>query len=166
MKIEAYNLCEKINDTSDEAGCEHEGCKNGCRWKNIHNYFLISPQRPQRSWMEEKTLAFSYKCLPLKTANQLGWQISCPIDFSCTWGGDFLPESLKIEYKDTGDKDLDFENKKIIDLHIVESHFGHGILTFNIPYIFRTPKKKALYIRGPTNWYKEYCQYLDAVLLS
>jgi hypothetical protein len=99
--------------------------------------------------------SYSYKCLPLRIANELGWEIGCPTTFTCVWDGGESKESIK----------LSFENPN--DLHkniTVKSHFGSGILTFSLPYIMRTPKKKSIYIRGPTNFYKEYCQYLDAVI--
>jgi len=145
MKIEAYTLCDETCDLHKD--CASLGLEEG---------YSIMPQALKRSWMDEKTLAFSYKCLPLRIGNELGWQINCPADIRVRWEGEYLPDSLKIEYRHKADEDKYGRS--------IESHFGHGIITFNIPYLFRTPKKKSLYVRGPTNWYKEYCQYLDAVI--
>jgi hypothetical protein len=122
---------------------------------NIAKDFAISPQKINRAWMSTPKNAYSYKCLPLRIANELGWQIECPTNFTCVWDGGESKESIKFS----------FENPN--DLHknsTIKSYFGSGILTFGLPYIIRTPKKKSIYIRGPTNFYKEYCQYLDAVI--
>jgi hypothetical protein len=35
------------------------------------------------------------------------------------------------------------------------SHFGSGILTWNVPYLFRTPPGYNLLVRGPANWPKD-----------
>src|SRR3712207_8402233 len=32
------------------------------------------------------------------------------------------------------------------------SHFGSGILTWNLPFLFRTPPGYNLHVRGPANW--------------
>jgi hypothetical protein len=138
--------------------------------KDLCNRYLISQQPQTRKWMEwnaevitadGKTIIQEtgriYKCLPVKIANQIGWQIECPIDFECLWEGGVDIESLKIRFKD--------EDSSIFRREI-KSHFGNGILTFSIPYIFSTPRNYSLYVRGPTNYYKEYCQYLDAVIES
>ena len=44
------------------------------------------------------------------------------------------------------------------------SAFGHGILTFYIPYLFRTPPDWNLIVRGPTNWVKDGIAPLDGLI--
>lgn len=124
--------------------------------------FTINKQSSKRDWMEvpfnigvtKRVTSFApaYKCLPLKIGNELGWSVHCPVDFSCVWNGDVeTPKGLSIRVEEK------FKTE-------ILSHFGNGILTFQIPYLFRTEKKQALYVRGPTNYYKEYIQYLDAII--
>jgi hypothetical protein len=100
-----------------------------------------------------------YHCLPLKIANELGWVVTCPYDFSCIWDGNGGNVGVKISFNQTESEPQFYKPSQV-----VTSHFGAGIVTFSIPYIFRTPQKYALYLRGPTNHYKEGVQYLDAVV--
>jgi Family of unknown function (DUF6065) len=48
----------------------------------------------------------------------------------------------------------------------ITSHFGYGIITWNIPYLFRTPPGYNLYVRGPANMFKDGIHPLDAVVES
>lgn len=124
------------------------------RFGKMAEDFKISPQSQVRDCFQENSaVRNAYRCLPLRIGSELGWQIGCPTNFCCNWNGNTNSEGLK----------LFFQDEKYND-HNIGSHFGGGILTFKIPYIIRSPKKKSLYVRGPTNFYKEYCQYLDAVV--
>ena len=44
------------------------------------------------------------------------------------------------------------------------SHFGSGVLTYSIPYLFRTPEGWNLMVRGPTNYPKDGIVGLDGVV--
>jgi hypothetical protein len=44
------------------------------------------------------------------------------------------------------------------------SHFGYGILTWHIPYLFRTPPGYNLLVRGPSNWPKDGVTPLEGVV--
>ena len=44
------------------------------------------------------------------------------------------------------------------------SHFGHGILTFPIPFLFRTPPGTTLLIRGPANAPKDAIAPLEGLV--
>ena len=46
--------------------------------------------------------------------------------------------------------------------HLAESLFGHGILTWTLPYLFRTPPGYNLLARGPANWPKDGSAHLRA----
>ena len=127
-----------------------------------YKIFEIRPQSTQRDWMNvnvnigfkkyHPSFGPTYKCLPLKIGNELGWSIHCMVDFSCIWNG-------KIEDRDGVLVKIDDKYKKV-----AATHFGNGIITLPIPYIFKTEKNYGIYVRGPTNFYKEYVQYLDAVI--
>ena len=44
------------------------------------------------------------------------------------------------------------------------SHFGHGILTWHVPYLFRTPPGYNLLARGPANWPKAGAYALEGLV--
>ena len=40
-----------------------------------------------RQWMEDTVDRFAYRCLPVAIANQVGWDILCPVAFTAKWNG-------------------------------------------------------------------------------
>jgi hypothetical protein len=44
------------------------------------------------------------------------------------------------------------------------SHFGHGIVTWTIPYLLRTPPDYNLLVRGPSNWPKDGAHPLEGIV--
>jgi uncharacterized protein DUF6065 len=48
----------------------------------------------------------------------------------------------------------------------VVSHFGSGVLTFALPYLFRTPKNINLWVKGPSNSPKDGIQALEGIVES
>ncbi|MGB7344018.1 MAG: DUF6065 family protein [Pirellulaceae bacterium] len=93
----------------------------------------------EREWMDQTQKRFSYRCLPLTIANQAGWVIGNPTAFTAVWNGGSAVEDVAIACE--GDKD----EKRISSL------FGHSTVTFNMPYLFRTPPNVNLWVKGPTN---------------
>ncbi len=91
-----------------------------------------------RDWMEASPDRFAYRCLPVALANQVGWDILCPVSFTAKWNGRSSLDAIKI----------DFHAERS---ELVSSHFGDGILTFTLGYIFRTTKSHNLWVKGPTN---------------
>jgi hypothetical protein len=106
------------------------------------NPMKILPSPADRRWMDSNRNGAN-RCLPLRMANQAGWLILNDTEFEVTWTGNPLPEGLEISYA---------ENSKP---RFVSSLFGFGILTFHIPYLFRTPPGYNLLARGPANWLKD-----------
>lgn len=106
-----------------------------------------------RAWMDEAPHRFPYRCLPLAIANQCGWVMTCPTSFSAYWYGGHLP----------GDLEVRFDDPTFADGSIL-SHFGSGVLTFTVPYLFRTPKGINLWVKGPTNWPKDGIQALEGIV--
>lgn len=106
-----------------------------------------------REWMDATRERFAYRCLPLVIANQHGWCISSPVDFSVRWNGGELATDLKIK----GPKGFPIQQ-------YISSHFGHSVFTFMIPYLFRTPPGINLWVKGPTNWIKDGVQALEGVI--
>ncbi len=105
-----------------------------------------------RSWMEATGEHFANRCLPLLIANQAGWFILNSHSLYVTWDGGDDASSLHIEYL-LGSKP-----------YPAVSHFGYGILTWNIPYLFRTPPGVNLLVRGPTNFPKDGSYPLEGVV--
>ena len=87
----------------------------------------IRPAPRERRWMEDAGKRFPYRCLPLVIANQYGWEILSTHHVRASWDGTSTPEGLYVE-------SLDGDGR----LHC-HSHFGEGVLTFQIPFLFKTP---------------------------
>ncbi|MFC3550261.1 DUF6065 family protein [Lysobacter cavernae] len=98
----------------------------------------IRPAPREREWMDRTDRHYAYRCLPLDIANAHGWELLCPSAFEAVWNG----------------------GKEIADLRVFApaggpapavSHFGHGILTFHIPCLFRTEAGIDLFVTAPLN---------------
>lgn len=111
----------------------------------------IVPASSRREWME-KTRGHANRCLPLLSANQMGWHILSPTDFSVLWDGRDSIDGVKVF--------LENENFG----HCIRSHFGHGTFTFQLPYLFRTSEEIGLLARGATNFWVENAQALDGFI--
>ena len=105
-----------------------------------------------RGWMDATQERFAYRCLPMLMANQLGWHVGSACSFSARWNGGPRPE----------DTDLCFDNNRNSEL--VSSLFGHGIITFNMPCVFRTPPGVNLLVRGPANNPKDGLSPLEGLV--
>lgn len=115
----------------------------------------IVPAPARRAWMDATTEAFANRCLPLLIANQSGWLLLNTHPFTATWTGAADPRGLTV--RPDGDVDEAFP---------VSSHFGHGILTWSVPYLFRTPDGYNLLARGPANAPKDGVAPLEGVVES
>jgi hypothetical protein len=112
---------------------------------------LVPAARP-RAWMEATDQRFANRCLPLLLANQAGWFLLSAHAFSVIWTGGNDLASVHIEYS-RGEPP-----------HPAMSHFGHGILTWNVPYLFRTPPGYNLLVRGPPNMPKDGIAPLEGLV--
>ena len=105
-----------------------------------------------RKWMETKTGQFAKRCLPLLMGNQAGWELLNPVAFSAMWDGGSDPSATCIlPHADA-------------PAQWVTSHFGSGILTWHIPYLFRTPPGYNLLVRGPANAPKDGVGPLEGIV--
>lgn len=95
---------------------------------------FIEPASQERKWMEPFD-RFAYKCLPLTIANQHGWVIYTDKKVYAEWNGGMGLDGVRV-HSPSG---------------AASSHFGNGILTFSIDYLFKLPEGYSLYITGPTN---------------
>lgn len=104
--------------------------------------WTLCPAPYQRQWMDETPGRGAYRCLPLTVANQAGWLVRGPFSFSATWNGAVEPEhSIRFQF--------DGDNTKAEQF--VSSHFGNGIVTFRLPFLFQTPPGVGLLVRGAPN---------------
>jgi hypothetical protein len=137
-------------------------------WRDMR----LTAAEVDRDWMEATDKRFAYRCLPLVIANQSGWVIANPTDFTATWDGGPTVDNLRIDFEAPGSRPQGYAN--IITFGItmpvvkrdprILSHFGSGILTFSVPYLFRTPPGINLWVKGPTNYFKDGIQPLEGVV--
>ena len=114
-------------------------------------YLRMEPAPANRPWMDVTTQGWANRCLPLKIANQSGWMILNDCEFEAVWGGQPGLDSVKFFAKNG-------------QAPAAVSMFGFGVVTWSIPYIFRTPPGYNLYVRGPSNSGKDYIAPFDAVV--
>lgn len=112
----------------------------------------LAPAPITREWMSSTRDGFANRCLPLLVANQAGWLVTTPHTVVATWeGGDRLADT-RVEIPDAQ------------GFAFAASHFGYGIVTFTIPYLFRTPPGWNLLVRGPANLPKDGVSPLDGLV--
>jgi hypothetical protein len=114
----------------------------------------IEPASPKREWMDATFKKIAYRCLPLIAANQAGWVIRSPAAFTAVWSGKADNRGVRVLF------DAGHERHAGIAI----SHFGAGVLTFVLPWLFRTSPGYGLALRGLTNEPKENAVALDAIV--
>jgi hypothetical protein len=111
----------------------------------------IRPAPATRGWMDRLPEAFAYRCLPLNIANAHGWEIGCPRGFTARWDGGGDREAITI----TGDES---------EGELPVSHFGHGVLTFHVHCLFRSPPGINMFVTGPVNQPKHGIAALSGIV--
>ncbi|MDR1989189.1 MAG: DUF6065 family protein [Acidobacteriaceae bacterium] len=119
----------------------------------------IRPARRRRHWMDQTPDAYAYRCLPLSIANTHGWEIFCPVAFEAEWNGGDGKDDIRVVFD--GD-DRAFGNRKLESM--VASHFGCGILSFDLGLMITTSPGYDLWVTGPVNEFKDGIQALSAVI--
>jgi hypothetical protein len=77
-----------------------------------------------------------YHCLPLSIGNMQGFSISLPFEIELFWNGGNEEKDLKIIAKVEEQYIEEYFGVNCISL---SSHFGHGIVTINLPIQLKTP---------------------------
>lgn len=114
----------------------------------------IVPARAERQWMDETDQRFAYRCLPLSIANAMGWELLLPRAITATWnGGDALADITVVS------EDAPPDAKPV-----ASSHFGHGVLTFHVGYLFRTEPGTGIWVRGIPNYPKDGIAPLEGIV--
>ncbi|MFO0759041.1 MAG: DUF6065 family protein [Byssovorax sp.] len=111
----------------------------------------LGPASARREWMDRTPERFANRCLPLMMANQAGWVLSLTEPVEVEWSG-----------KDGITEIAVFGSEKVKTN--VASHFGSGIITFKIPFLFRTPQGYNLLARGPANTFKDGIAPLEGLI--
>jgi len=130
---------------------------------------LFQPNRPdgngwhfswapwQRDWMDSTQNKFAYRCLPLTIANQTGWWVYNPVGFTAVYHADPSPTGVHFL----------FDSHQALWSQWINNQFGHGIITWNTPFLLRTrPPGSRLLITGPVNHFKDRVQPLTAIIES
>jgi Family of unknown function (DUF6065) len=112
----------------------------------------LVPAPIKRAWMDLTSRRAAYHCLPLVIGNQAGWFILSAHSLTVRWSGGADLDDLRIFYL-SGDMP-----------YPAVSVFGHGILTFEIPYLFQTPPGYNTLVRGPANCPKDGAYPLEGLV--
>jgi hypothetical protein len=114
----------------------------------------IVPAAAMREWMDKTHERFAYRCLPLLIANQCGWFVLNTHKLKVVWNGKNDKDAVTIICK-SGPRNTNVP---------AVSHFGYGVLTWNLNYLFRTPPGWNLWARGPANLPKDGIVALDGII--
>jgi hypothetical protein len=106
----------------------------------------------EREWMDDTGDGFAYRCLPLLIANQSGWLVLNSHETRVIWDGSASIAGITLEFPGGSPP------------FSASSHFGDGIVTWTIPWLFRTPRGYNLLVRGPANWPKDGAYALEGVV--
>ncbi|MFQ5610360.1 MAG: DUF6065 family protein, partial [Woeseiaceae bacterium] len=111
----------------------------------------IRTMERRRQWMDDTDDRFAYRCLPLAIANQMGWEVLCPASFTARWNGKNGLDAISFKFDDEPSA-------------LVGSHFGFGVLTFSLGYLFRTSKSHNIWVKGPANLPKDGIAPLEGII--
>ena len=120
-------------------------------WEVVENPMPIRAAGRSRDWLDALPDRFGYRCLPLAIANQVGWEILNPEAFTARWNGRDGLDAIDIRFHGNPSP-------------LVGSHFGHGVLTFSLGYLFRTTKSHNLWVKGPANSPKDGIAPLEGII--
>lgn len=110
----------------------------------------MRPAPAGRGWMDDLPEAYAYRCLPLTIANAHGWEICAATGFSAIWNGGASKDDIEITPDGDG--------------LMPTTHFGSGILTFHVGYLFRTEPGVGIIAQGPINRPKDAIQAFTGVI--
>ena len=109
-------------------------------YKRVLN--IVKKPDKKRDWFH----SHFYRCLPLTIGNQYGFTISSEFDIAFEWNGGNSHEDVQIFVGENLIKSNDIKYPNI------SSHFGHGIITIDPPFFFRTPPGVNLMTINPPNF--------------
>jgi hypothetical protein len=140
------------------------------------NDMALSTAPVDREWMDQSDQRFAYRCLPLTIANQAGWLLHSPATFTAWWDGGNFRDNVQLTFEASGSAaaynpwSFRIDSSSVAAAPVVDrrisSHFGSGVVTFTIPFLFRTPPGVNLWVKGPSNWFKDGAHPLEGVVES
>ena len=117
----------------------------------------VRPARNRRDWMNHTPHSYAYRCLPLSIANAHGWEVRAPMTCEAEWNGGSDKKDIQIDF-------VEDRLRSAGTTPFAESHFGSGVLTFNVMIIVETPPGYDLWVMGPANEFKDGIQAMAAVI--
>jgi hypothetical protein len=121
-----------------------------CAYRLQPPHLDIAVASRRRAWMDATPNRFANRCLPLLMANPAGWVLLNRGRVTATWHGG----------SHSGDCTIDVDGCPEPPL----SHFGSGVVTWRIPFLFRTPPGWNLLMRGPANLPKDGASSLEGLI--
>jgi hypothetical protein len=114
--------------------------------------FRLETAPRRRAWMDS-TKTNAYRCLPLVMANQAGWLLHNPWTVRVRWSGD-----NRLDIAAHGP--VPGSPVYLYPMNI----FGGGIVTWTLPFLFRTPPGYNMLVRGPANYVKDGVAPLEGLV--
>lgn len=111
----------------------------------------------KRDWMDATPEGFAYRCLPLTIANAHGWEVINPIGFEAAWKGGVDKSAAAVVFDDEAALPPGARVKPM-------SHFGSGVITFELPFMLKTPPGWNVMVSGPINRPKDGIAALTGVI--
>ena len=111
----------------------------------------------KRDWMDATPEAYAYRCLPLTIANAHGWEVINPLGFTATWSGGKDKAAIAFDH----DAEAAIPPTSYVK---PMSHFGSGVITFELPFMLKTPPGWSLMVMGPINRPKDAIAALSGVI--
>jgi hypothetical protein len=111
---------------------------------NVSTFLKPLNKDHKRDWFTPQF----YQCLPLSIANMQGLAFNSPFSFEVFWNGGNTTDSISFNlYNDSGIQN--FEKMSHVN---ISSHFGHGIFTFSLPIMLKTPPNVNLMTIAAPNY--------------
>lgn len=128
----------------------------------------IVPAYKRRDWMDTAAAGFPYACLPMSIANMGGWFVLAPHACRAQWNGGASPADLVVTIPDPPKPPPGVVAgrtwSKAPPGIQAQSAVGHGIITWTLGYIFRTPPGWNILCRGPANMVKDGIAPLEGLV--
>jgi hypothetical protein len=117
-----------------------------------------------RAWMDATPGRFANRCLPMLIANQAGWLLLNPVTVLLTWDGTRSVSGVSVVVEDESVDAASESPRPPAGVLSATSHFGQGIVTWHVPYLFRTSPGWNLLVRGPSNCPKDGIYALEGLV--
>lgn len=117
--------------------------------ENFLEFYHIAPRENRlpieqspvpRQWMDDTSIGYAYRCLPMTYASRHGWCVRLDSDVEVMWGGDSAPDSTTI-----------ICGREQNGWRMADNGTGNGVVTFHLNAIPRTSPDWNLLIIGAPN---------------